>query len=389
MKKRVLILLILTAIWTLGSWWYYTCKIKGFCGTTNKDLNATSPAAAIATPTAAIETTDPKHVLDSDGDGLTDDEENALELDPKKTDSDGDGVPDNEEVGSDPSSPIDTDGDGIIDALDADDDNDNLPTLLEHAIGTFPLQKDTDGDGLNDDVEVGNNSGVPLDTDGDKLINAIDPDDDNDGLPTIEEKALGTDPLNADSNSNGITDDNEINDVVDEIKPPKNDDVPTAQEDTNTSEDTVSQKASTPEDAVEEEKATDDEVTIESIPDASNASIQGSLLYFPFSSAEPKLSASVSEYFAQVASWLKESSGNNVVLIGHTDDVGSKSNNHKLGLKRAIIVKNMLIKQGAPNSQISATSKGETKPLMSNKTDAGRKKNRRVELTLSGKDVQN
>src|SRR6185369_285418 len=61
-------------------------------------------------------------LIDSDGDGLGDDDEIAAGTDPHDADSDDDGVPDgNEQRWND-----DTDGDGIINALDPDSDNDGL-----------------------------------------------------------------------------------------------------------------------------------------------------------------------------------------------------------------------------------------------------------------------
>jgi len=51
---------------------------------------------------------------------------------------------------------------------------------------------------------------VDFDTDGDKIGNRDDPDDDNDGLSDEEEIKLGTNPLNPDSDGNGISDGEEI-----------------------------------------------------------------------------------------------------------------------------------------------------------------------------------
>jgi hypothetical protein len=76
---------------------------------------------------------------DIDGDGLTNGEEAAIGTDPADPDTDGDGHGDAEEAADDP--PRDTDGDGVIDALDPDDDGDGLPTALEG-------DEDPDGDGL-------------------------------------------------------------------------------------------------------------------------------------------------------------------------------------------------------------------------------------------------
>lgn len=69
-------------------------------------------------------------------------------------------------------------------------------------------------------------------------------------------------------------------------------------------------------------------------------------------------------------------------LAGHTDNVGSDDANMKLSKDRAESVKNYLVSKGANPSRIEATGYGETQPIASNKTAAGRQKNRRVEFTL-------
>ena len=69
-------------------------------------------------------------------------------------------------------------------------------------------------------------------------------------------------------------------------------------------------------------------------------------------------------------------------LAGHTDNVGSDDANMKLSKDRAESVKDYLVSKGANPSRIEATGYGETQPIASNKTAAGRQKNRRVEFTL-------
>ncbi|HUF39611.1 MAG TPA: protein kinase [Anaerolineales bacterium] len=103
-------------------------------------------------------------LVDSDGDGLTDVEEQRLGTDPFNQDTDGDGLSDFEEVqtGTDPLNP-DTDGDGLTDGeekiwgtnpLVPDTDGDTIPDGVEvHEMGTSPINVDTDGDGLNDNVD--------------------------------------------------------------------------------------------------------------------------------------------------------------------------------------------------------------------------------------------
>jgi OOP family OmpA-OmpF porin len=69
-------------------------------------------------------------------------------------------------------------------------------------------------------------------------------------------------------------------------------------------------------------------------------------------------------------------------LAGHTDNTGSESANLKLSKDRAESLKAYLVSKGANPSRIEATGYGETQPIASNKTEAGRQKNRRVEFTL-------
>lgn len=74
--------------------------------------------------------------------------------------------------------------------------------------------------------------------------------------------------------------------------------------------------------------------------------------------------------------------GFSLKLAGHTDNVGSDDANMKLSKARAESVKQYLVSQGANPSRIEAVGYGETQPITSNKTAAGRQKNRRVEFTL-------
>jgi len=69
-------------------------------------------------------------------------------------------------------------------------------------------------------------------------------------------------------------------------------------------------------------------------------------------------------------------------LAGHTDNVGSDDANMKLSKDRTESIKSYLVSKGANPSRIEATGYGETQPIASNKTAAGRQKNRRVEFTL-------
>ncbi|WP_316817828.1 DUF6089 family protein [Pedobacter nyackensis] len=69
-------------------------------------------------------------------------------------------------------------------------------------------------------------------------------------------------------------------------------------------------------------------------------------------------------------------------LAGHTDNTGSAALNMRLSKDRAEAIKAYLVSQGANPSRIEATGYGMNQPIASNKTAAGRQKNRRVEFTL-------
>jgi OOP family OmpA-OmpF porin len=69
-------------------------------------------------------------------------------------------------------------------------------------------------------------------------------------------------------------------------------------------------------------------------------------------------------------------------LAGHTDSQGSAEYNMSLSKDRAESIKAYLVSQGVNASRVEATGYGEAQPISSNKTKAGRQKNRRVEFTL-------
>lgn len=170
-------------------------------------------------------------VMDSDGDGLTDDQELQLGTNPYDPDTDGDGLTDGDEVNIYKTGPMDydTDGDGLGDGnevdigsnpKDIDTDDDGLTDGYEvMSSGTNPLRADTDGDGLNDKEELERWYTNPLspDSDGDGLSDrnevitySTDPwmtDTDADGLSDYEEIfEVGTDPLDPDTDDDGYLD---------------------------------------------------------------------------------------------------------------------------------------------------------------------------------------
>lgn len=168
-------------------------------------------------------------LVDPDGDGLTDAQEQAYGTDPDRHDTDADGVSDGREVDRDldPRDP-DTDSDGLVDGRElelrtnpqsADTDGDGLSDGEEWDRHLDPRDPDTDGDGLTDGEEhrLGT-EGDDWDTDGDDISDGeeidrgLDPltdDMDGDGLEDGEELALGTDPNETDTDGDGLSDEEE------------------------------------------------------------------------------------------------------------------------------------------------------------------------------------
>ena len=70
-----------------------------------------------------------------------------------------------------------------------------------------------------------------------------------------------------------------------------------------------------------------------------------------------------------------------VEVGGHTDSSGSAAHNLELSNRRAESVKTYLVRKGVDPSRLTAKGHGQTQPVDENKTEEGKAKNRRVELT--------
>lgn len=73
-----------------------------------------------------------------------------------------------------------------------------------------------------------------------------------------------------------------------------------------------------------------------------------------------------------------------VVAEGHTDSLGSAEYNQKLSVRRAEAVYRYLVNRGIAPERLSVKGFGETHPVATNDTEAGRAQNRRVELHVEG-----
>jgi outer membrane protein OmpA-like peptidoglycan-associated protein len=71
-----------------------------------------------------------------------------------------------------------------------------------------------------------------------------------------------------------------------------------------------------------------------------------------------------------------------VVIKGHTDNVGDDRFNQRLSEERADRVRAFIVSEGVAPSRITAIGFGESMPVASNSTEAGRQQNRRVEIEI-------
>lgn len=85
----------------------------------------------------------------------------------------------------------------------------------------------------------------------------------------------------------------------------------------------------------------------------------------------------------QLASVLKNHPERRVLVEGFTDSVGSPASNLALSRARADAVRSALMAHGVPADRIDTRGNGETRPVASNSTQAGRQQNRRVEVVFS------
>ncbi|GHH49172.1 OmpA family protein [[Pseudomonas] boreopolis] len=83
-----------------------------------------------------------------------------------------------------------------------------------------------------------------------------------------------------------------------------------------------------------------------------------------------------------VASTLKEYNQTMIEVTGHTDSIGSDAFNQKLSEDRANSVAQYLTAQGVQRERMEVVGAGKRYPIADNSTDAGRAKNRRVEIRL-------
>jgi outer membrane protein OmpA-like peptidoglycan-associated protein len=79
--------------------------------------------------------------------------------------------------------------------------------------------------------------------------------------------------------------------------------------------------------------------------------------------------------------------GLNLAIEGYTDNIGTDQVNQTLSEKRAESVRTYLVQEGLTESSVSSKGLGKSSPVADNDTPAGRQKNRRVEIVVSGEVI--
>jgi len=93
------------------------------------------------------------------------------------------------------------------------------------------------------------------------------------------------------------------------------------------------------------------------------------------------------EKLARVAGILGSHPDLKIEIEGHADSTGSEDHNQRLSERRAESVRAYMGQQGIANAVVSAVGFGESRPVATNGTAAGRQQNRRVEIIVTGESI--
>lgn len=254
-----------------------------------------------------------------------------------------------------PSAPPDADGDGVPDKVDQCPDTPKGATVDEKG-----CPSDSDGDGVFDGIDKCpdttanakvDSKGCPKDSDGDGVFNGIDECDDT--------------PKGATVDARGCPSDDDGDGVYDGIDLCPN----------------------TPSDLAVDKNGCPVEVSETETQLLDTGMISSSNILFETGKADlkPESHKVLNEIGRTLVQWPELK----IEISGHTDSQGSESFNQKLSEQRGQSVKDYIVdkfdKVDADN--LSVVGYGESKPIASNDTKAGRAENRRVEFTCLNKET--
>jgi len=106
-----------------------------------------------------------------------------------------------------------------------------------------------------------------------------------------------------------------------------------------------------------------------------------------FDTGRAELKPGAREKLSRISGILALHPGLRLEVEGHTDNVGTDDSNQRLSERRGESVRAYLVQQGIASTAVGTIGLGETKPVATNGTAAGRQQNRRVELIVSGESI--
>lgn len=119
--------------------------------------------------------------------------------------------------------------------------------------------------------------------------------------------------------------------------------------------------------------------TVERVGEGIQVTFASGLLYDFDSDAIRSESA---QNLRNLAASLNKYPQTDLLIVGHTDALGSTAYNQDLSMRRAVSASSYLVSQGIASSRLRTSGKGETEALASNDTEAGRQANRRIEVAI-------
>lgn len=149
--------------------------------------------------------------------------------------------------------------------------------------------------------------------------------------------------------------------------------------------DSARQQAETDKEQMRQRLLTQLNLILETRDSARGLIVNMSDVLFDFNKATLKPGAR--EKLAKVSGIVLAYPGLRLDMEGHTDGIGSDEYNMVLSDKRAASVRDYLIAQGVPSSNMSARGLGKADPVATNATAEGRQRNRRVEMVVSGEVI--
>ena len=102
-----------------------------------------------------------------------------------------------------------------------------------------------------------------------------------------------------------------------------------------------------------------------------------------FDTGRHDIKANLRPILDQFAQGLAQQPSTEVRIIGHTDNTGSEAINNPLSVNRAQSARDYLVGRGVTANRITIDGRGEREPIADNATEAGRARNRRIEIFLA------